>query len=54
MNSNRRTALILGVLLISGIVFGILNSIPALEKANYLTELSAIKTQVLIAVLFMV
>ncbi len=52
MNSNRRTAIILGVLLISGIVFGILNSIPTLEKADYLTELSVIKTQVMVAVFF--
>ena len=52
MNSDRRTAIILGILLISGILFGILNSVPALEKPDYLTKLSAIKTQVLIAVFF--
>lgn len=52
MNSDRRTAIILGILLISGILFGILNSVPALENTDYLTKLSAIKTQVLIAVFF--
>jgi len=52
VNSDRRTAIILGILLISGILFGILNSVPALEKPDYLTKLSAIKTQVLIAVFF--
>ena len=42
----------LGVLLICGILFGILNSVPALENPDYLTKLSTIKTQVLIAVFF--
>ncbi len=52
MNSYRRTSIILGILLISGILFGILNSVPALENPDYLTKLSAIKTTVLIAVFF--
>jgi hypothetical protein len=52
VNSERRTAIILGILLIGGILFGILNSVPALENPDYLTKLSAIKTQVLIAVFF--
>lgn len=52
MNSDRRTAIILGILLIAGILFGILNTVPALENPDYLTKLSAIKTQVLIAVFF--
>jgi hypothetical protein len=52
MNSDRITAIILGILLISAILFGILNSVPALEKPDYLVKLPAIKTQVLIAVFF--
>jgi hypothetical protein len=52
VNSDRRRSIILGILLISGILFGILNSVPALENPDYLTKLSAIKTQVLIAVFF--
>ena len=52
MNSNRKIAIMLGVLLICGILFGILNSIPELEYPDYLTKLSTIKTHVLIAVFF--
>jgi MFS family permease len=52
VNSDRRTAIILGILLISGILFGILNSVPALENPDYLTKLATIKMQVLIAVFF--
>lgn len=52
MDSDRRTATILGLLLISGIVFGILNTVPALEYPDYLAKLSAIRTQVLVAVFF--
>jgi branched-subunit amino acid transport protein AzlD len=52
VNSDRRTATTFGILLISSIVFGILNSIPALEKPDYLTKLASIRTQVLIAVFF--
>ena len=52
MKSDRRTASILGLLLISGTVFGILNTVPALEFPNYLAKLSTIRTQVLIAVFF--
>ena len=50
--TSRRTAIALGILLISSIVLGILNSVPALEKPDYLSELSTIKTQILLAALF--
>ena len=52
MNPDRRRAVLLGVLLISGIAFGILNTVPALEYPDYLAKLSTIRTQVLIAVFF--
>ncbi len=52
MNSDRKTSLMLGILLIAGILFGILNSVPALERTDYLVKLPAIKTQVLVAVFF--
>lgn len=52
MNSNRKTAIILGILLICGILFGILNSVPALEYPDYLTKLPTIKMQALAAVFF--
>lgn len=52
MDSKRKKAIILGILLICGILFGILNSIPALESPDYLIKLSTIKTNVLIAVFF--
>ncbi len=44
--------MMLGVLLLCGILFGILSSVPALENPDYLTKLSTTKTQVLIAVFF--
>lgn len=52
MNLSKRTARIYGVLLIIGIVFGIINSVPALEYPDYLRKLPMIETQVLIAVFF--
>lgn len=52
MKPGRRMAILLGLLLISGIVFGILNTVPALELPGYLEKLSTIRTQVLIAVFF--
>lgn len=52
MESKRKKAIILGILLICGILFGILNSILALESPDYLVILSTIKTNVLIAVFF--
>ncbi len=52
MDSERRRAVLLGVLLVSGIVFGILNSVPALEYPDYLARLSTMRSQVLTAVFF--
>ncbi|MBP2643809.1 MAG: putative rane protein [Firmicutes bacterium] len=52
MNSNRKTAITFGILLITGIFFGILSSVPALEYPNYLIKLSSIKLQVLMAAFF--
>lgn len=52
MNSDRRRAVVLGVLLVAGIAFGILSSVPALEYPDYLAKLSTIRTQVLVAVSF--
>lgn len=52
MDLDRRRAVLLGVLLISGIAFGVLNTVPALEYPDYLAKLSTIRTQVLIAVFF--
>jgi hypothetical protein len=52
MDPNRKTSITFGILLITGIIFGILNTVPALEYPDYLIKLSSIKTQVLIAVFF--
>ncbi len=52
MNQNRKTSITFGILLITGIIFGILNTIPALEYPDYLIKLSSIKIQVLIAAFF--
>lgn len=52
MNSCRRMAILSGILLVSGIVFGLLNTVPALEFPGYLEKLPTIRTQVLIAVFF--
>jgi hypothetical protein len=52
MNSDKRTARTWGVLLIAGIVFGVLNTVPALEYPDYLAKLSALRTHVLVAVFF--
>ncbi|MFS1514272.1 DUF4386 domain-containing protein [Chengkuizengella sp. SCS-71B] len=52
MYSNRKTAITFGILLILGIVFGILSSVPALERSDYLIKLSSIKMQVLMAAFF--
>jgi hypothetical protein len=52
MITDRRRAVLLGVLLICGIAFGIVNTVPALEYPDYLAKLSTIRSQVLIAVFF--
>ncbi|WP_371925896.1 DUF4386 domain-containing protein [Halobacillus sp. A5] len=49
---NRRTAIFLGLLLISSFVFGILSSVPMLQKPDFLEKLSEIEMQVLIATFF--
>ena len=50
MNATGKTAIFLGISLISGILFGILSSVPALETPEYLTTLPGIETQVLLAI----
>ncbi|MEI5907947.1 DUF4386 domain-containing protein [Bacillus spongiae] len=50
--SNRKTATTFGILLIFGLVSGILSSVPALERPEYLGTLALIKNQVLMAVFF--
>jgi len=52
MDLKRKVSITFGILLISGIIFGILSSVPALEKQNYLSVLSSIKLQVLMAAFF--
>jgi hypothetical protein len=52
MNSNRSTAMAFGILIITGMLFGILSSVPELEKPDYLIRLSSIKMQVIMAVFF--
>lgn len=54
MESNRRTAIVLGLLLIFGFVFGIFSSVPALEYPNYLVKLTESEIQVMIATFFQV
>jgi len=52
VNSNRKKATLFGILLILGILFGILNSVPAIEKPDYLTKIATIRIEILIAVFF--
>ncbi|MFF2889271.1 DUF4386 domain-containing protein [Paenibacillus sp. NPDC057967] len=52
IKSNRKTAVLLGLLFISSFVFGILSSVPALEQPDYLEKLSEIEAQVLVATFF--
>jgi hypothetical protein len=52
MDLKRKISIAFGILLITGIIFGILSSVPALENQNYLNKLSLIKLQVLIATFF--
>lgn len=52
MSSATRTARTWGVLLIAGIAFGILNTVPALEYPDYLARLPTLRTHVLTAVFF--
>lgn len=52
MQTNRKTAVYLGVLLIFSFIFGIFSSVPALERSDYLIKLSEIEMQVLVATFF--
>ena len=52
MKHDRRTSVLWGLLLIAGILFGILNSVPAIENPDYLIKLPTIETRVLLAVFF--
>jgi len=52
METNRRTAVAFGVLLISAIVCGVLNSVPAIETPGYLERLASIEPRILVAVFF--
>lgn len=49
---DKRTARYLGILLVSAIACGILNTVPALEYPDYLEKLPSIRTWVLTAVFF--
>lgn len=52
LNINKRISMTFGILIITSIIAGIFSSVPVLEKPDYLTKLSSIKLQVLIAVFF--
>lgn len=52
MTLNRKIAIIYGILIIAGITFGILNSVPVLEEPDYLGRIAPIRNQVLLAVFF--
>ncbi len=57
MNSNRRTAIIVGVLFIIGTVAGVLSVVflgPILDAPDYLFQFSANKTQVIIGALLVI
>lgn len=49
MKAIRRTAILLGLLLLLSFVFGILSSVPALEQPDYLEKLAEIEMHVLLA-----
>ncbi len=50
MSSYRKVSIAYGILLVSGIAFGIFSSVPVLEEPGYLAVLSSIKARVMIAV----
>lgn len=52
MKSLRRKSLLYGLLLIAGILFGVINTVPALEAGDYMIKLPALETEVLTAVFF--
>jgi len=52
MNSNRKTAIIAGILIIIGMIAGMLSVVPSVESPDYITEVSANQNQVLTGALF--
>lgn len=52
MNSNRKTAIIAGILIIIGMIAGMLSIVPSVESLDYLTEVSANQNQVLSGAFF--
>lgn len=52
MNSNRKTAIIAGILILIGMVSGMLSIVPSVESTDYLTEVFANKNQVLSGAFF--
>ncbi len=52
MNSNRKTALFAGILIITGITAGMISVVPVVEGPDYLTEVFANKNQVLTGAFF--
>ena len=52
MNSNRKTALFAGILIIMGMVAGMLSVVPSVESSKYLTEVSANQNKVLTGAFF--
>ena len=52
MKSNRKTAIIAGILIILGMVAGMLSIVPSVESPDYLTEVSANQNQVLSGAFF--
>ncbi len=52
MNSDRKIAIAAGILIITGMVAGMLSVVPAVESADYLTEVSANQNKILIGAFF--
>jgi len=52
MNSNRKTAIYAGILIIVGMIAGMLSIVPSVESQDYLTEVSANQNQVLSGAFF--
>jgi len=52
MNSNRKIAIIAGVLIIVGMVVGVLSVVSVIEEPDYLIKVSANENQVIIGALF--
>lgn len=52
MNSNRKTAISVGILIIIGMIAGMLSIVPSVESPDYLTEVFANQNQVLSGAFF--